>query len=85
MKRLRFVAIVALLSVSVTGCSWPRCFSRGDGCNGTAYQSQMVGDGQYMGGQFGNDQYTNGQLIDERVINGRILDENIEPGRVGNP
>jgi hypothetical protein len=42
MKRVMVVAFVVFIAMSVAGCSWPRCLSRG-ACCGTSFEGQMIG------------------------------------------
>lgn len=84
MKRLLVVGVISLIAISVSGCSWPRCFSKGDCCNdGGAYQSRMIDsqviDGQILGGY-------DGQVYDGQYFDGQIVDgEQVEAGPRGNP
>jgi hypothetical protein len=80
MKRLLVVAVVTIVAISVSGCSWPRCFSRGDSCSGggAGYEARMI-DSQVYDGQI-----VDGPMMGERVIDGGI-GELVEPGPRGNP
>lgn len=75
MKRLLIVGVVAIVAASVSGCSWPRCFSRGDCCrSGSPYEARMI-----------DSQVIDGTIIDGSVGNGSVIGEMVDPGTVGNP
>ena len=81
MKRLLVVVVISLVAISVTGCSWPRCFSKGDCCSsGSPYQSRMI-DSQVIDGQI-----LDGQVFDGQIVGGQVVgDEIIDAGPRGNP
>ncbi len=85
MKRLLVVGVISLIAISVSGCAWPRCFSKGDRCSGGAYQSRMIDsqmiDGQILDGQVYDGQAYNGQIFDGQIVEG----ETVDAGPRGNP